>query len=233
MNYNHRTGATHIDFRGTALMPAARGQAGVESRLGSTKVDELLQRGQYVLNRSSYQPVKIDPKGPLQLAEAENAVQIARLAGAERYAADTFNKALSDLQNAEGFLNRSHDRKRLETNAREAAQMAEDARIIAFRKIQEEQLGIERAAAVQREADERAKAEQAAEAARLEQQRRGQAEADRKAAEDAQRKADEEAAARTTNRGHVINGNLFAVAEKSPGKHQRIAHGWPSIATRC
>jgi hypothetical protein len=60
---------------------------------------ELPQRGQYVLNRSSYQPVKIDPKGPLQLAEAENAVQIARLAGAERYASDTFNKALADLQN--------------------------------------------------------------------------------------------------------------------------------------
>jgi hypothetical protein len=53
---------------------------------------ELLQRGQYVLNGSSYQPVKIDPKGPLQLAEAENAVQIARLAGAERYASDTLTK---------------------------------------------------------------------------------------------------------------------------------------------
>src|SRR5215471_6814628 len=45
-------------------------------------------------------------EGPLQLAEAENAVQIARLAGADRYAPDTFNKALVDLQNAEGFLNR-------------------------------------------------------------------------------------------------------------------------------
>ena len=48
---------------------------------------ELLQRGQYVLNRSQYQPVRVNPKGPLQLAEAENAVEIARLAGAERYAA--------------------------------------------------------------------------------------------------------------------------------------------------
>ena len=87
---------------------------------------ELLQRGQYVMNRSSYQPVRVDPNGPLQLAEAENAVQIARLAGAESYASDTFDKALVDLQNAQGFLSRGHDRKRSETNAREAAQMAED-----------------------------------------------------------------------------------------------------------
>src|SRR5581483_5621872 len=97
------------------------------------------QRGQYVLNRTNYRPVKVNPKGPLQLAEAENAVEIARLAGADRYAADTFQKAMVDLNNAEGFLNgRSHDRKESETNAREAAQMAEDARIITFRKMRAE-----------------------------------------------------------------------------------------------
>ena len=71
---------------------------------------ELLQRGQYVLNRAAYQPVKINPKGPLQLAEAENAVEIARMAGAERYAADTFQKALIDLQNAEDFMRGGHNR---------------------------------------------------------------------------------------------------------------------------
>jgi len=90
-----------------------------------------------------YQPVKVDPKAPLQLAEAENAVQIARLAGAERYASDTFNKALVDLQNAQGFLIKNHNRKQSETNAREAAQMAEDARIITFRKIRDEELANE------------------------------------------------------------------------------------------
>ncbi len=65
---------------------------------------ELLERGQYVLDRADYRPVKVNPKGPLQLAEAENAVEIARLAGAPKYAADTFQKATIDLQNAEGFL---------------------------------------------------------------------------------------------------------------------------------
>src|SRR3954447_21122756 len=177
INYHHRTGSTPIDFRGTELMPAARGHATVDSKMGSTKIEtrlekmtpasqygpeymtyvlwaitpegrannlgelvlrgdhadllsttdlqsfglivtaepyfavtqpsdvvvaenfirndtsgtieqvdanyHLLQRGQYVFNRAQYHPIRINPKGPLQLAQAENAVEIARLAGAE------------------------------------------------------------------------------------------------------------------------------------------------------
>jgi outer membrane protein OmpA-like peptidoglycan-associated protein len=285
VNYHHRTGTTHIDFRGTELMPAARGEARVASQMGSTKIEttlqhmtpasqygpeymtyvlwgitpegrpmnlgevvlegdhakllsttdlqtfglivtaepyfavtqpsdvvvaenfisketsgtieqvdanyHLLQRGQYVWNRSQYQPVKVNPKGPLQLAEAENAVQIARLAGAEHYAGDTYHKALVDLQNAQGFLRKGGDRKESETNAREAAQMAEDARIITFKKMQEEQLAAERAAAAQREAQAQAQAQQAAEQARLEQERRAKAEADRLASDQARTAAEQ------------------------------------------
>jgi outer membrane protein OmpA-like peptidoglycan-associated protein len=284
VNYHHRTGTTHIDFRGTEMMPAARGEASVDSQMGSTKIDtrlnhmtppsqfgpeymtyvlwaitpegrpsnlgevvlegdhakllsttelqvfglivtaepyfavtqpsdvvvaenflrndtagtieqvdakyELLQRGQYVWNRGQYQPVKVNPKGPLQLAEAENAVEIARLAGAERYAADTFQKAVVELQNAEGFLNHGKNRKESETNAREAAQMAEDARIITIRKMREEELANERAAAAQREADAQAQAARSAEQARLDQERRASAEADRKAADQARMQAE-------------------------------------------
>ncbi len=153
---------------------------------------ELLQRGQYVLNRSQYQPVKVDPKGPLQLAEAENAVEISRLAGADRYAVDTFQKAVIDLRNAEDFLYRKGmDRKASETNAREAAQMAEDARIITIRKIREEQLADERAAAQQREAEAQERARAAAEQARLDTERRAQAEADRRTAEQARAQAEQ------------------------------------------
>src|SRR5205085_4056051 len=43
INYHHRTGSTHIDFRGTELMPAAKGEATVESRMGSTKIETSLQ----------------------------------------------------------------------------------------------------------------------------------------------------------------------------------------------
>src|SRR6185436_20737422 len=39
VNYHHRTGTTHIDFRGTELMPEAKGEAKVESRMGSTKIE--------------------------------------------------------------------------------------------------------------------------------------------------------------------------------------------------
>src|SRR6516165_8976385 len=42
VNYHHRTGSTHIDFRGTELMPAARGEAKVDSQMGSTKVETTL-----------------------------------------------------------------------------------------------------------------------------------------------------------------------------------------------
>ena len=39
VNYHHRTGSTRIDFRGTELMPQARGEASVESQMGSTKIN--------------------------------------------------------------------------------------------------------------------------------------------------------------------------------------------------
>src|SRR5438067_9456005 len=44
INYHHRTGSTHIDFRGTELMPAARGEARVESQMGSTKIETRLEK---------------------------------------------------------------------------------------------------------------------------------------------------------------------------------------------
>jgi outer membrane protein OmpA-like peptidoglycan-associated protein len=308
INYHHRTGSTRVDFRGTELMPPARGEAKVESRLGSTKVEthldhmtpagqfgpeymtyvlwaitpegratnlgevvlegdhanllsttdlqsfglivtaepyfavtqpsdvvvaenfirndttgtieqvdakyELLQRGQYVYNRAAFKPIRVDPRGPLQLAEAENAVEIARLAGAEKYAGDTFQKALVDLKNAQDFLNSSHNRKQSETNAREAAQMAEDARIITIRKMREEQLANERAAAAQREADAKLKADQAAEQARLEQERRAQAEAERLSAETAKREAEEAARRASAERAAADAAKVAALDQQ-------------------
>src|ERR1700687_4759964 len=44
INYNHRSGATEIDFRGTALMPEARGEAKVESKQGVIKIDARMER---------------------------------------------------------------------------------------------------------------------------------------------------------------------------------------------
>jgi len=114
---------------------------------------ELLQRGQYVLNvrSSDNEARRLDPRVPLELYEARNAVQIARWTGAERYASDTFQKAVEGLENAEGYLQGRAGKKPIGTVAREAVQMAEDARIITVKKIAEEQLSAERLASADRE----------------------------------------------------------------------------------
>src|ERR1043165_9432996 len=39
VNYQHRSGATKVDFAGTDLMPAATGQAKVESKKGYTEIE--------------------------------------------------------------------------------------------------------------------------------------------------------------------------------------------------
>src|SRR5205823_623501 len=39
INYNHRSGATKIDFRGTALLPKAHGEAKVESKQGYIEIE--------------------------------------------------------------------------------------------------------------------------------------------------------------------------------------------------
>jgi hypothetical protein len=46
INYNHRSGPTNIDFRGTTLMPEARGEAKVESKQGVIKIDAHMERMQ-------------------------------------------------------------------------------------------------------------------------------------------------------------------------------------------
>jgi outer membrane protein OmpA-like peptidoglycan-associated protein len=258
INYNHRSGSTEIGFRGTPLLPEARGEAKVESERGVIKIDarmerlqpattfgpeyltyvmwavtpegratnigevllngdktrldattelqsfglivtaepyfavtqpsdavvmenfvrsdtagtieqvdakfELLQRGQYTLNvsPSEIKAWATDSKVPLELYEARNAVRIARWTGAETYAPDTYRKAVEGLQNAEGYLVGKAGKKPIGTVAREAVQMAEDARIITVKKIDEERLASERRAGADREAlagSQRAEAE--------------------------------------------------------------------------
>ena len=102
---------------------------------------DLLPRGQYTWNANPAQqvePPRRSSKIPWDLYEARNAVRIARWAGAERYAPETFRKAVQDLENAEGYLTGKAGTKPIGTVAREAVQMAEDARSMAVRKIDEE-----------------------------------------------------------------------------------------------
>ena len=141
---------------------------------------ELLQRGQYTMhaNAADIRPMKLDPKVPLELFEARNAVQIARWAGAPQYAAETYQKAVIGLENAEGYLKGKSGSKPIGTVAREAVQMAEDARIITVKKMDEAMLASERQASGDREATARADADRAARGrTEAEAQQRSEAEA--------------------------------------------------------
>lgn len=298
INYQHRSGSTKVDFRGTSLLPDARGTAEVQSKQGAIHVDaefkhlrpasmfgpeyltyvlwaispegrpvnlgevlpnddgnskldvssslqsfglivtaepyfavtqpsdvvvmenfvtrhtngtieevdakyELLQRGQYTLNvsPSDLHPIVLAPNVPLELDEARNAVRIAGWAGAKQYASGSFDKARLDLKNAEDFQASRGSRKTVITEAREAAQMAEDARVIAVKKqeqefqAQQQQDAADTAAAAKSQArqaqaeaqqatEEKAQAEAATEAAQTQEQQAKAETADARAAAD-------------------------------------------------
>jgi hypothetical protein len=101
----------------------------------------LLPRGAYAETagrHSVLHPITRSERSPLELYEAQNALQIAEAAGADQYAADTISTAKTALQNAEGLDSKKSNRKQTITYAREAVQAAEDARIITIRKIKAE-----------------------------------------------------------------------------------------------
>jgi outer membrane protein OmpA-like peptidoglycan-associated protein len=101
----------------------------------------LLPRGAYAETAGKHtvlHPITRKESSPLELYEAENAVQIAEAAGADTYAADTMATAKTALKNAEDLDMHKSNAKETVTFAREAVQSAEDARIITIRKIKAE-----------------------------------------------------------------------------------------------
>jgi outer membrane protein OmpA-like peptidoglycan-associated protein len=293
INYRHRSSATSIDFRGTPLLPSARGEARVESKQGALEIEaefddlqpatrygaeyltyvmwaitpegrptnlgevllngtksklnvttelqafglivtaepyfsvsqpsdvvvmenfarrdtvgkieeisakfELLQRGEYVVKAppAELKPIALEANTPLELYEARNAVRIARWMGANKDAAESFVKAEQLLQQAEAYKARKAGTKPVAMTAREAAQTAEDARLITLKRQEEQRRERERQAAADREAEAKAQAARAKAQAdedarlraqaeseqRLETERRARAEAQRAAAE--------------------------------------------------
>jgi outer membrane protein OmpA-like peptidoglycan-associated protein len=122
---------------------------------------ELLQRGQYE-HLANVLDLRVNRKMPLELYEARNAVQIARSSGADRYATETFQKAESDLKQAEAYRARNAGSKPVTMTARQAVQTAEDARAIAVKRQDDELLAAERQSGADREAraeNERASAQ--------------------------------------------------------------------------
>lgn len=301
INYGHLSGATRIDFRGTPLLPQAKGQARVESKRGAVKVQaqfekmqpaaqfgpeyltyvlwaidpvgratnlgealleggkskvdasaelqsfalivtaepyfavmqpsdvvvmenivrpdtagkieeidakfDLLQRGQYSNISSESQAGRIDPRVPLGLYEARNALKIARAAGADRYASDTFAKAEQLLRQGETFHAHKAEKKQVEMMAREAVQTAEDARALTMKRRDDERQAMERQAAADREARAKAETEEAT-------KRTAEAVAARAAAERAKLEAELAAERAARERAEVEAARAALVAQQ-------------------
>jgi len=186
---------------------------------------ELLQRGQYtkIVKPGVLAPLIGDLKTNLQLREARNAVEISRATGSDKYAGDTFQKALIDLKNAEDYNRGKGDKKALETNAREAVQMSEDARIITIRKMRDEALTAERAAAADRELQARAQADQAKAQADAEARRRAQAEADTRSADQARSAAERARADAERAKGEALAASDQANRDRAAAEAARQA----------
>jgi len=166
---------------------------------------ELLGRGIYSSSNTKIENAifGIDRKTPLELFEARNAVRIAHIALADKYAAATLTKAEQQLRTAEEVYARKSDRKSVEAAAREVVGTAEEARVMSVKKKAEEdaqaKIAADKKAAEDREAKARADAaaevqrRQEAEAAKAEALRMKQ-EAEKAAAEAARQKAEAEKA---------------------------------------
>ncbi len=154
----------------------------------------LLPKGLYANTegrKSNLAPITDREHTPLALFEAYNAQRIAQAAGADKYAADIMQEVQQDITNAQGIQDAKHRDVKMEfTDARQAVQRAEDARLASLRKQAAEHQQQAQDAKVQAQEQAAASQVQAAEA---------QAAADRAAAQraqaDAQRAQAEVAAA--------------------------------------
>jgi outer membrane protein OmpA-like peptidoglycan-associated protein len=254
VSYRHRSGSTKINFQGTDLMPGAAGEAKVDSKRGTMKIEaefsgldqpksfgneyltyvlwaispegrpvnigevlvgdnhrskldvttnlqafalivtaepyyavrrpsnvvvlenavrsdtvgsseavdakyELIDRGGYIPTGYKFDPVILNAKLPLEFFEARNALRIAQSAGAERYAATSYENAVAQMNEADARATGKHQNKKsLISLSREVVQTSEDAREIAVKHIDAERAESERAAGAGREATAKARA---------------------------------------------------------------------------
>ena len=174
---------------------------------------DLLKRGTYLMNQDTRQlKLKpLEPGAPLDLAEARNAVMLARFAGADRYSDDTYMKATRLLTDAEQAQARHRNTNDVMMPARQAVQTSEDARLIALQRQEEEAQAQQRAAAKQRE-------DAALDRARSEESARKQAEIDRLTAEAARLSAERDRAAAEAARQAADAARLAADAQAQQAK---------------
>jgi outer membrane protein OmpA-like peptidoglycan-associated protein len=167
---------------------------------------ELVAKGTYSSTNAHIQDAifGIDTKTPLELFEARNAVRIARIAAADKYAASILSKAGQQLMHAEDLYRQKQNKATVEAAAKEATETAEEARLMAVKQKAEEEA---QAAAAAREAQARADA--AAEA-----KRRADAEAARQAAEQARLQAEQAKAEAERMKREALAAAQEAVRQK-------------------
>ena len=182
---------------------------------------QLLDRGaySYEVSKTSGNLSRSDNKVPLELFEAQNAVQIAINAGAQKYAADALNKAQISLTQAQDLLARNGNSKLIVQASRDAVQNAADARHIAVQRQEEERMAQERADAAQREADAKARADAAAASQQQEAAARQQAEIQRLQAE---RDAAQSAAATARADADRLAAQQQAERERQNAEQERL-----------
>ncbi|HEY6970636.1 MAG TPA: OmpA family protein [Candidatus Angelobacter sp.] len=190
---------------------------------------ELLARGIYSSTNTHIENAifGIDRKTPRELFEARNAIRIARVAQADKYAATTMAKAEQQLSLAEQSYVQKRDRSTVESAAREVVETAEEARVMAVKQKAEEDASA-RAAAEKKAAEEReakARADALAEAKRRQdaEAARAQAEAAKAEAEKMKQEAENTAreAARQKQEAEAAKAALAVEAEKARAAAQQ------------
>ena len=176
---------------------------------------ELVTRGTYSSTNMHIQDAifGIDPKTPLELFEARNAVRIAMIAAGDKYASAILPKAKQQLMHAEDLYRQKQKKETVGVAAKEATETAEEARLMAVKQKAEDEA---QAAAAAREAKARADAD-------AEAKRRAEAEAARAQAEQARVQAEQARAQAEQAKAEAERMKQEAVAAAQEAALQREA----------
>ena len=181
---------------------------------------EVVGRGTYSAANQKIQNAifGIDRTTPMQLFEARNAVRIAHIAAGEKYSTSILAKADQQLMQAEIAYRQKQGRPVIESAARETAQTAEEARVMAVKQRAEDEAqakaAAEKADAEEREAQARANA--AAESKRRvdAEEAQKQAEVAKAAAEKATAEAQQAAAEAAHEKQEAEKAKAEAIAQQ-------------------
>src|SRR6202162_3790804 len=175
---------------------------------------ELMERGGYIPTGYKFDPVVRNAKLPLEFFEARNALRIAESEGAERYAPDSYRHAVKLMDEVDADATQKHmARKQLIAVSREEVQVAEDAREIAVKKMDEERLSDERQASADSLSQSRAQTDAAT-------RQKEYAQSDQAGAESGRRQAESDAA---RSRADAADAQSAAVQARSDNANSQSA----------